>query len=514
MYKSLWGDIGLLYARKRGLSYRFHSLPKDTLMRRMVLFVVALFAVFAPMAAVAAPPVKPQSELPKTWVDKDTGHRIIRLTSQPGSLSFYFNVNPFSPDGKLMAYTAPHGIYVLNLTTLKTRLLVPNPPLPPGMANNRMVHFMYGVHAIVVGHKTPSVFYTEFDPATHTSTLYKANMYTGKITKLVHLKRGESIITINANETLGAGTMEVGPLKPGARPGYFMKHHPGITQRQAKGEMMERRLASHQPMILYTVDLQPGPDQGKMKVLLHSTAWLNHLLFSPTDPNLLMYCHEGLWWKVNRIWTIRTDGTHNMLIHKRTMAKEIAGHEFWGLDGETIWYDWQYPKSEVFFLASYNLQTHERVAYHLSRNAWGIHFNVNQGATLMADDGGDSGQVAHAKNGEWIELLRPKMIPLGHALNSPSYWQPGVLHAEHLVNMAHHNYRLEPNVHFSPNGKMIIFRSNMFGPSYVFGVDIAKAKHAKPSEIISTPKLAAEFNPVNPTPTNVLPPSRSAPAKH
>lgn len=472
-------------------------------MRRKSLHSFAIFILFAVIT-----PVLLARPLPKSWVDKDTGHRIFRLTNEPGSESTYFNVNPFSPDGKLMMYTAPDGIHVLNLVTRKTRLLVANPPVPAAMKSRRFARFIYGVHGIVVGHKTPSVFYTKFDPATHASTLYKANMYTGKVTTLVHLKRGEFIITINADETLGAGTMNDGPPVRGAYGFPRANRKSGITRAESKGEMMERRLASHQPLILYTVDLRPGPDNGRMKVLLHSTAWLNHLLFSPSDPHLLMYCHEGPWQKVNRIWTIHTDGTHNLMIHKRTMAMEIAGHEFWGLDGKTIWYDWQYPKGQVFYLASYNLATGKKVAYHMSRNDWSIHFNVNEGATLMTGDGGDPGQVAHAKDGEWIELFHPEMIPLKGALNSPDYWQPGVLHAEHLVNMAHHNYRLEPNVHFSPDGKMIIFRSNMFGPSYVFGVEIAKAKDVKPSEIHSTPKLAAEFSPVTPTPTNVLPAGR------
>lgn len=465
------------------------------------------------LAAVATPLLQAQP-LPRTWVDKDTGHRIIRLTNEPGSESTYFNVNPFSPDGKLMMYTAPDGIHVLNLVTRKTKLLVANPPIPAAAKNQRFARFIYGVHAIVVGHKTPSVFYTEFDPATHTSTLYKANMYTGKITTLVHLKRGERIITINADETLGAGAMVVGPRAHA--PYGFRQANPKhrITRAQSKGEMMERRLASHLPMVLYTVDLRPGPDNGKIKVLLHSTAWLNHLQFSPTDPDLLLYCHEGPWQKVNRIWVIHTDGTHNTMIHKRTMAMEIAGHEFWGKDGETVWYDWQYPKGQVFYLAGYNLETGRRVAYHMSRNDWSIHFNVNQGATLFAGDGGDPGQVAHAKDGEWIELFHPEMIPLKGALNQPGYWQPGVFVAEHLVNMAHHNYRLEPNVHFSPDGKMIIFRSNMFGPTYVFGVEIAKATNVNPSDIHSTPKLAAEFNPVMPTPTNVLPPASTGSSRH
>jgi len=214
-----------------------------------------------------------------------------------------------------------------------------------------------------------------------------------------------------------------------------------------------------------------------------------------------MYCHEGPWHKVDRIWMIRTDGTHNMLIHKRSMAMEIAGHEFWGLDGKTIWYDWQYPKGEDFFLAGYNLETHERIAYHLQRNEWSIHFNLTQGETLFTGDGGDPGQVAKAPDGEWIELFQPQMLNVS-GIDDPGFWQPGVLHSEHLVNMAHHNYRLEPNVRFSPDNKLVIFTSNMFGASYVFGVEAAKTANPVALDVRSTPELASQFSPTNTTPTN------------
>jgi oligogalacturonide lyase len=60
-------------------------------------------------------------------------------------------------------------------------------------------------------------------------------------------------------------------------------------------------------------------------------------------------------------------------------------------------------------------------------------------------------------------------------INTPDFIQPGMFRAEHLVNMAKHNYKLEPNVRFSPDKTMVIFTSNMFGPSYVFGVEVAKA---------------------------------------
>ena len=57
------------------------------------------------------------AEPPRTWIDPDTGHRIVRLTDEPGSASLYFNQNGYTADGKKMVYTTPGGISVLNLET-------------------------------------------------------------------------------------------------------------------------------------------------------------------------------------------------------------------------------------------------------------------------------------------------------------------------------------------------------------------------------------------------------------
>jgi oligogalacturonide lyase len=43
-----------------------------------------------------------------------------------------------------------------------------------------------------------------------------------------------------------------------------------------------------------------------------------------------------------------------------------------------------------------------------------------------------------------------------------------------LVDMKHHNYSLEPNVHFSPDGKWIIFRANFEGDANVYAVQIER----------------------------------------
>ncbi len=122
---------------------------------------------------------------PKTWIDKDTGHRIVRVTDEPNSTGFYFNVNAYTPDLKTMIYTAPDGIHTYDLATHKTRLLVPNPPRP---ADDGSQQFRFGgVHAIIAGRVTNSVFYTMADPTTHVTAIYKADVYTGAITKLTDL---------------------------------------------------------------------------------------------------------------------------------------------------------------------------------------------------------------------------------------------------------------------------------------------------------------------------------------
>jgi len=455
---------------------------------------------------------------PRSWVDKDTGHRVWRLSDEPNSGGFYFNVNAFTPDGKQMVYTAPDGIHVLDLATRSTKLLVANPPRPEGGSGAGMRGFMPGmVHAVVVGHKTNSVFFTKTDPATGVTAVYKADTNSGAIRKLTDLPAKRSIASVNADETLAAGTYIVGdaagreygsnmpaPARPagGTGSGVTSEAEGPHFQPANKGEMMEQRLAARLPLVLFTIRLEPGPNgqkPGTVRTLLHSTDWVNHLLFSPSDPTLLMYCHEGPWQKVDRIWMIRTDGAGNRLIHKRTMLNEIAGHEFWGLDGETVWYDWQYPKGEDFLLAGYNLKTGQRTAYHMQRDEWSIHFNLTRDLSLFCGDGGDPGQVARARDGEWIELFHPQLLEGSKgALNEPQFWHPGVFHSERLVNMAHHYYRQEPNVRFSPDKSLVIFTSNMFGPSYVFGAEVAKADNPPAEDVQSTPELARKFNPTEP----------------
>jgi oligogalacturonide lyase len=418
-----------------------------TLAGALSCLIIAAFAT----PAVAAPAPAVPAEPPTNWVDPDTGHRVIRLTREPGSDSFYFNYNAFTPDGKKMAYSTPGGISVLDFASLQAKQLVPAP-----------------AKSIIVGHKTPNLYYTRTDDDTHLSALWSVNLDTGENRKLADLPRRAGVVTINADETLGAGTFIEGDATAGgaydgtAALGRMTATNLGEPTN--KGQMMAARLAAKLPMTMFTIDLRTG----KLTTLLeHSTDWLNHLQFSPADPTLLLYCHEGAWQMVDRIWTIRTDGAQNQLIHRRTMEMEMAGHEWWGADGRTLFYQLHFPRTgKVSFIASYNVETQERVWLQYGPDQTSIHDNSSPDAKLFCGDGDTATP--------WIFLFRPVLIrdreTLGEHLIKGGYLQP-----EKLVNMSKHNYRLEPNPSFTPDQKFIVFRSNMFGPDYAFAVEVAKA---------------------------------------
>lgn len=382
-------------------------------------------------------------QMPREWIDSSTHYKLIRLSNLDGdNRSFYFHNNPFIPqiknEGDLMVfYNRPEQgksdrwykgrekklLYTINLKTFEIKQLTPFPDAIGGE---------------IVGKKSRNVFYQKRD------TVFSINVDNPE-PKVVFIfpdsLNRPGITTLNANETLLAGVFSE-PLKDSI-----------LINNPKKSDFFKLIYEAKLPHTLFTINIETG----ELKYIFSDTAWLNHVQFSPTDPNYLMFCHEGPWHFVDRIWGININERKPALMHKRTIYREIAGHEFFSRDGNTIWYDLQQPRGETFYLAGVNIHTQERYKYAMKRDEWSIHFNISPGQKIFAGDGGDSTQVAKAKNGKWIYLFTPQ----GDSLKS-----------EKLVNMQHHDYDLEPNVHFSPDGKWIIFRANFEGNSQIYGVKI------------------------------------------
>lgn len=384
---------------------------------------------------------------PREWIDQDTGHRIIRISDEPGSSTFYFHQNAYTANGDKLVFSTRGGLSTYDFNSKKIEQIV------DGRTGN-----------VIVGKKTRKVFYSKGDTVYETDIDTKT---TREIVKDTRLRTGSGF-AVNADETLLGGSMVVGETpeefrprapQPQATPTPQASANgavPGRDNYPGKGEMMERRLAAKIPMVLYTINIKTG----EVKTFHPATDWLNHVQFSPTDATLMMFCHEGPWHKVDRIWTIRTDGSDLKKIYTRTMDMAIAGHEFFSPDGKFIYYDLQTPKSVQFWVGGYEIATGNSIKYSLTKQEWSVHYNVSPDGKIFSGDGGGPNSVAKGDNGQWMYLFTP---------------ENGKFKSEKLVNLAKHDYSLEPNGTFTPDGKWIVFRSNMYGPTQIYAVEIKKA---------------------------------------
>jgi oligogalacturonide lyase len=406
---------------------------------------------------------------PKEWVDKDTGHRVVRLTDEPYSQSLYFNYPAYTPDGKKMAFFSPTGIYQLDLESRASEQILP--------AISTIENQKVRNNLVQVGLKTGRFFITRTvmrdadaqgaggavtqDRGSAERSVWWIDPATREEHLIGKLPPNHNLATVNCDETMLCGAVTYLDGRGGA-----------ATQpvRAAPGQRINlgARWSQHLPMALLTMNALTG----ELKTFNPSNDWDNHFLCSPTDPNVLMYCHEGPWQNNDRIWTINLNGSNLKKVHARTMINEIWGHEFWSADGTTSWYQLYYPRGDrdSSWIAGTNLKTGAETWYHLEPDAGSIHVNISPDGRMFCGDGNNSCP--------WIFIHIPTLarnMAVSEAYDTKGLIQPGTIHSERLVNMSNHQYQLEPNPRFTPDMKWVIFRSNMFGPSYVFAVEVAKA---------------------------------------
>jgi oligogalacturonide lyase len=385
---------------------------------------------------------------------------VIRLSTEPGSQSLYFHDNAYTPDGDKYVFSSPSGIMLIDLTTLGRS--APRPELVLPSAG--------GAYA---ARSTREIYFTRRTPGAPRGAgggqVFAYNVDSRRVRPVPNATR----TLINADETFTVAPIVAEdptgktprPPQRAARP-QLERMFPGKTMAEltpeqqyavTKEDGLARRALNPEPMAFVFTNLKTA----KADTVGYQYGWLNHMQFNPKDPNLLLYCHEGTWHEVDRIWTIRTDGSEMTLRHARSMDMEIAGHEFWSWDGRTIWYDLQTPRSQVFWIAGVNIATGQRTQYRIDRDAWSVHYNVSRDDSLFTGDGGDETQVAFSSNGRWINLFTVQ--------------RDGTLKREKLVNMAKHDYvtgrgGVEPNGSITPDKKWVIFTGNFDGARHVYAV--------------------------------------------
>lgn len=377
--------------------------------------------------------------MPNQWIDKDTGHRVVKLSNRSGSnRCFYFHNNPFVGNEMLFHGTipAPLGatispgmgnaltqIFAVNLKTLNIR---------------QVTQELYDVDTEVLCKKTKELFYQ------HNDTVFCFNIksMSKRIITVIPRDLKGTIYAVNCNGSILAGVLDCPEMDS------------LLAQYPKQGEHFRVRGLSEIERSIFTIDIH----SGKVRKLFSDGAWLSHLQFSPTNPSLLMFCHEGPWDEVDRIWIMDVvKQTPPRLMHKRRIKKEIAGHEWWGKDGKYIYFDLQMPVGKKFFIGKVDVRTGKECEYELQRDEWSVHFNSSPNDKLLAGDGGTKNSVAASLNGQWIYKYD---------------YENERLKTTRLVNMRNSNYRIEPNVHFSPNRKWVIFQSNFEGKGNIYAVGL------------------------------------------
>jgi oligogalacturonide lyase len=418
----------------------FHRLTCRVIVGASLLFALAVPLKAAPADETGKPAasVAPDAPIPAEFKDPDTGARVVHLSTVPNPASgvIYFTQACITPDSRyaLVRYLEPSAGHTAGYMYRRD------------LTNGELVKLTDRItRNQVLAPKSGNLYYSADDDR----AIYATNLLDLKTRRVAELPAGITCanLTVNADETIVAGT------------GLLASEHanePVLTTAPNHGPVFGTTFARHDTNLLIAVDIKTG----KFTELHRINTWLGHTQFSPVDPALLMYCHEGPWAKVDRIWTLRLEpGAQPQLVLKRAEEGEIAGHEFWSTDGATAWYDHSFGRaaSGKRFLEGKNLLAGTVTQYPVGSDIRSIHFTQSPDGRFFVADG--HGDKEHPDQQAMFVL-----VP-----------ENGVLRPVKLCSMARNDYvKAEPNPHLTPDQHWVLFTATFFGTPQAYAVEMPR----------------------------------------
>lgn len=245
----------------------------------------------------------------RTYTDEKSGAQITQLTNQGINYHFYFTENSFDLDGKTIYFLSNReheGTEICNLFKMD-------------LDSGEMVQLTDDPLGVEVGRitKTPDGEYVAYVTG---SQLRLYNTKTGE-NKLLYEEKNHMLlqnlsfscdkqwIGFNRNEDVDA-------LPDGGSNYAGFKEKMFATK---DGRVSVIRL-----------------DGSEFHDVFRDTHWLSHFQFSPDNPDIAMFCHEGPWNYVQqRIWMINMN-TGDIWPCFRQTEDDCVGHEFWAQNGDVI----------------------------------------------------------------------------------------------------------------------------------------------------------------------------------
>ncbi len=189
-------------------------------------------------------------------------------------------------------------------------------------------------------------------------------------------------------------------------------------------------------------------DGATAETVLEDRCWLTHFNTSPKLPNIMTFCHEGPWDRVdNRIWGLDLDTGRTWKI-RPTAPGETVGHEYWMSDGEHIGYHGAIRhKSGIFGSIRYDNTDHIEAPF--DGHCW--HFHSHK-LDLVVGDGsaGEPYLLAWRFRGDVFE--GPKVL------------------ARHRGSFHTQQLHVHPLVH--AGGAKVLYTADPQGYGQVFIVDV------------------------------------------
>ena len=188
-------------------------------------------------------------------------------------------------------------------------------------------------------------------------------------------------------------------------------------------------------------------DGGPSEVVYEEDYWLGHLNASPKLPNIITFCHEGPWHKVeNRIWGLNL-GTGEAWQIRPNAPDESIGHEYWMQDGEHIGYHGRTAHGPVY--GSIRYDNTDQVEAPFEGHCWHFHSTM---LNLVVGDGDSKNPYLLLWRFRDGRFEGPKVL----------VWHRGSFHIQRV--------HLHPC--FNVEGTQIVYTADPQGYGQVFVVDV------------------------------------------
>ena len=185
--------------------------------------------------------------------------------------------------------------------------------------------------------------------------------------------------------------------------------------------------------------LRINTDGSGWKCIWEENTWIGHINTSPRLPNIITFCHEGPWDRVdNRIWSLDLDSGTAMKVRPRE-NEEIIGHEYWHADGIHIGYHGIHKDGSKLF-GKIRYDNTEKLEVNFPHDTGHIHSND---FSLIVGDGYRDGRLIRLWKWNGIGFDGPRIL------------------CEHRSSF--NLQKLHAHPRFAPDGKKVLFTSDIAG---------------------------------------------------